>query len=283
MSEIQNFLVSSDWLEEHLGRPDIAIVDASWYLPAQGRNARAEYEAGHIPGAVFFDQDQISDQTSKLPHTLPSAEQFSKDVGALGLSTDQTIIVYDGPGIFSAPRVWWLLRIMGARDVRLLSGGLDGWNAAGRPVTSDRTEITPATFEARLDESRVASFNEMQAIVASGNAQVADARSAARFSGQEPEPRAGVRSGHMPGAHNMPSGTFSKDGALLPPAQLHELFEKAGIDLAGPIVSSCGSGITAAIITLALETLGHEDNRLYDGSWTEWGSQEDTPVVAGDA
>lgn len=281
MDKTQSFTVDADWLEERLQQPGLSIVDASWYLPAQKRDPRAEYDAAHIPGARFFDQDVVADPQSPLPHTLPMPEQFAQYVGSMGISADDTIVIYDGPGFFSAPRVWWMFRIMGARKVLLLDGGFDGWKAAGRPVTSELTKIAPCLFEVRFDSARVVSLKEMRNIVDSRSAQIADARSAARFAGAEPEPRAGLRSGHMPGARSVPSSTFSEGGKLLPPDRLRQVLEDAGLDLSKPVVTTCGSGITAAVVTLALETLGHTENRLYDGSWTEWGGLSDTPVATG--
>lgn len=283
MADTSRFVVSADWLQERLDRPGLSIVDASWYLPAQNRNQKAEYEAGHIPGALFFDQDQVVDPDASLPHTLPPAELFARYAGTMGISADDTVVVYDGPGFFSAPRVWWLFRIMGAKEVLLLDGGFDGWKRDGRPVTAEVTKIAPCVFDAGFDESRVASLADMRAVVESGSAQVADARPAGRFEGTDPEPRAGMRSGHMPGARNVPAVSLAKDGKLLPLAELRAKLEGAGVDLSKPVVTSCGSGVTAAVVTLALESLGHSDNKLYDGSWTEWGGRSDTPVVIGTA
>ena len=281
MPEAGPFIVDADWLQDHLGTPGLSIVDASWYLPAQNRNARAEYDAAHIPGAVFFDQDAVVDPEFSLPHTLPDANTFARHVGSMGISADDTIVVYDGPGVFSAPRVWWMFRIMGVAQVYLLEGGFDRWKAAGRPVTAEPTKIAPNVFFVDFDASRVASLADMRRIVESGESQIADARPAGRFTGAEPEPRAGVRGGHMPGAKSVPATTLSRDGKLLPAAELAARFAEAGIDLDKPVVTSCGSGITAAVITLALETLGHSANRLYDGSWSEWGGRSDTPVATG--
>ena len=281
MAEDSPFTVDADWLEQRLGQPGLSIVDASWYLPAQKRDARAEYEAGHIPGAVFLDQDAVSDPDAPLPHTLASPRHFAQYVGARGISADDTIVVYDGPGFFSAPRAWWMFRVMGVFQVYVLEGGLDGWKAAGRKTTAEPTKVAPCVFHADFDAGRVASLDEMRRIVETGEVQVADARSPGRFSGADPEPRAGVRGGHMPGARNVPASALSENGQLLPKERLGQVIEGAGIDLSRPVVTSCGSGITAAAITLALETLGHTDNRLYDGSWTEWGGRTDTPVVTG--
>jgi thiosulfate/3-mercaptopyruvate sulfurtransferase len=281
MAEDSPFTVDADWLEKRLGQPGISIVDASWYLPAQKRDARAEYQAAHIPGAVFLDQDGVSDPDSKLPHTLATPQYFAQFVGGLGISADDTIVVYDGPGFFSAPRAWWMFRVMGVFQVYILDGGFDRWKAAGRPVTAEQTKVAPCVFHVDFDAARVASLADMRHIVEDGAVQIADARSPGRFAGTEPEPRAGVRSGHMPGARNLPSSALSENGELLPKSRLKKVVKEAGIDLSKPVVTSCGSGITAAAITLALETLGHADNRLYDGSWTEWGGRTDTPVATG--
>lgn len=283
MAEDSPFTIDADWLEKRLGEPGLSIVDASWYLPAQKRDARAEYEAAHIPGAVFLDQDAVSDPDSSLPHTLATPHYFAQFVGGLGISVDDTIVVYDGPGFFSAPRAWWMFRVMGVFQVYILDGGFDRWKAAGRPVTAAPTRIAPCVFHADFDAAQVASLADMRRIVEDRAVQIADARSPGRFAGTDPEPRAGVRSGHMPGARNVPAAALSENGELLPRNRLKTVIEEAGIDLSGPIVTSCGSGITAAAITLALETLGHTDNRLYDGSWTEWGGRPDTPVETGKA
>lgn len=281
MAEDSPFIVDADWLEKRLGTPGLTIIDASWYLPAQNRNARAEYDAAHIPGARFLDQDAVSDPESKLPHTLASPQYFAQYVGSMGVSADDTIVVYDGPGLFSAPRAWWMFRVMGVFQVYILSGGFDRWKAEGRPVTAEQTRIAPCVFYADFDADRVVSLDEMRQIVGSRQSQIADARSPGRFAGTDPEPRPGIRSGHMPGARNVPIAALAENGELLPKDRLRKLIEDAGIDLSKPVVTSCGSGITAAAITLALETLGHTDNRLYDGSWTEWGGLSDTPVVTG--
>lgn len=281
MAEDSPFIVDADWLQKRLGEPGLTIVDASWYLPAQKRDARAEYDAAHIPGARFLDQDAVSDPDSTLPHTLPSPQHFSQYVGSMGVSADDTIVVYDGPGFFSAPRAWWMFRVMGVFQTYILDGGFDGWKAAGQPVTAERTKIAPSVFHADFDAGRVASLADMHRIVETKESQIADARGPGRFTGTEPEPRAGVRSGHMPGARNLPYSALSENGKLLPKVRLREVIEGTGIDLSKPVITSCGSGITAAVITLALETLGHTQNRLYDGSWTEWGGLSDTPVVTG--
>ncbi|MBB6470225.1 thiosulfate/3-mercaptopyruvate sulfurtransferase [Aminobacter lissarensis] len=283
MGDKSAFVIDADWLEKRLGTPGLSIVDASWYMPAQKRDPRAEYDSAHIPGAVFFDQDLIVDPDSALPHTLPSPSLFARFVGSMGISADDTIVIYDGPGFQTAPRVWWMFRIMGVFQVYILDGGFDRWKAAGRPVTAEPTKTAPGVFHVDYDASKVVSLAEMRKIVASGSAQVADARSAGRFEGTDPEPRAGLRSGHMPGARSVPSVTLSENGELLPLDRLKATLEASGLDLSKPIVTSCGSGVTAAVITLALQSLGHGDVRLYDGSWTEWGGMSDTPVVTGKA
>lgn len=274
-------LVSAQWLQSHLGDENLRIVDASWYLPTQGRDARGEYEAAHIPGAVFFDHDQIVAPGSKLPHTLPDPETFRVHAEAMGISDDDRIVVYDGPGFFSAPRAWWMFHVMGARTVGLLDGGFDRWKDQGRPVTDTVSVIAQASFRPRFDADRIVGFDEMRRIVNDRSAQIADARPAGRFEGSAHEPRPGMRSGHMPGARNLPAIELSRDGSLLPPDELRMLIERNGIDLSRPVVTSCGSGVTAAAISFALQSLGHEDHRLYDGSWSEWGGREDTPVVTG--
>jgi thiosulfate/3-mercaptopyruvate sulfurtransferase len=280
-SDKSRFVVDADWVEKQLGAPEFRIVDASWYLPVQNRNGAAEYASGHVPGAVFFDQDVIADHTSGLPHTIPTPEMFASEVEKLGIADTDTIVVYDGPGIFTAPRVWWLFRLMGAENVFVMDGGIDGWKREGRPLQTDLPEPAPAVFNVRFDASRVTSFDAMKDIVATGSSQIADARGAGRFTGVEAEPREGMRSGHMPGAKSLPSGVFSTDGKFKSLTDLKQTIEAAGIDLSKPVVTSCGSGVTAAIITLALQSLGHNANTLYDGSWSEWGSRQDTAVVTG--
>ncbi|SOE08420.1 thiosulfate/3-mercaptopyruvate sulfurtransferase [Hoeflea halophila] len=277
------FVVSFDWLKSRIGEPGLKIVDASWYLPAQNRDAAAEFAAARIPGAVFFDQDSIVDKTSNLPHTIPNPSDFARAAGALGLSETDTIVVYDGPGMFTAPRVWWLLRLFGAGNTFVLDGGFDSWKQQGLPVeTTEPAEPHQAQFTAASNPSAVTSFAQMRSIVDTGSSQIADARGPGRFTGAEAEPRAGMRSGHMPGARNVPFPILSDGGKLKPIPELREALESSGLDLDKPVVTTCGSGVTAAVITLALQSVGHCDNTLYDGSWSEWGGREDTPVATGE-
>jgi thiosulfate/3-mercaptopyruvate sulfurtransferase len=283
MTQSSRFVVSSEWLEGELGSPDLRIVDASFYLPAQKRDADAEYAAGHIPGAVRFDHDRIADHSTDLPHMVPSPAAFAEAVGKMGISETDRIVIYDGPGIFSAPRGWWLFRVMGAQNVFVLDGGLDGWRREGRPLETTVPTPEERLFTPALQPEKVIDLDTMRLIVDAGTIQIADARGAARFEGTEPEPRQGLRSGHMPGARNLPSNLFSAEGKLKPVPELRAILEGAGLDLDRPVVTSCGSGVTAAIITLALHSVGHEDNALYDGSWTQWGGHSDTPVVTGPA
>lgn len=277
------FVVSFDWLKERLGQPDLRIVDASWYLPAQNRNGEAEYRAARIPGAVYFDLDRIVDPASSLPHTLPDADTFARAAGGLGLKDTDTLVVYDGPGMFSAPRVWWMLRIFGAGNAYVLDGGFDAWKLQGLPVeTGEPAAPAPATFVASVNAAAVTGFQDMRAIVGTGTSQIADARGPGRFSGTEPEPRPGVRSGHMPGARNVPFTSLLNNGKLKSLSELRAVLQSSGVDLEKPVVTSCGSGVTAAVITLALQSVGHRDNTLYDGSWSEWGGRDDTPIATGD-
>ncbi len=279
------FLVSCDWLAGQLDNPDVSIVDASWYLPTMTlhgvpRNGREEYDAQHIPGAVFFDIDDVVDPASSLPHTLASPETFAQKAGALGISDRNTIVVYDGMGLFSAPRVWWNFRVMGAVKTVILDGGLPEWITQRLPIEAGSAPIAPRVFNATFDSSAVASFEKMMQIVERGSPQIADARPAGRFQGTDPEPRAGMRSGHMPSANSVPSSELAADGKLKSTEELKGIFESAGIDLDQPVVTSCGSGVTAATLLLALETIGHRNHTLYDGSWAEWGSRGDTKIVA---
>ena len=273
-------LVSTAWLAERLSAPDIRVVDASWYLPQQKRDPRAEYRAAHIPGAVFFDIDEIADTGDPLPHMLPSPEKFASRVRKLGLGDGSRIVVYDGSGVnSSAPRAWWMFRVFGHRDVAVLDGGLRKWQAEGRPVEDLPPMPRERHFTARLDRTLVRDAEQMRANLASGREQVVDARARGRFLAQEPEPRPGLRSGHIPGSRNLPYQDLLKpDGTFLAPAAMRARVTQAGIDMSRPVVTSCGSGITACVIALSLHLLGHREVAVYDGSWAEWGSRTDTPV-----
>lgn len=275
-------LVSTAWLAERLGTPEAQVVDATWYMPNEPTTGRASYDAGHIPGAVFFDIDAVADQATELPHMLPSPEAFAEAAGRMGLRREATIVVYDAQGLFSAPRVWWTLRVMGFPKVFVLDGGLPKWRAEGRPVESDAPSPPPSVLPSIYDPELVRDIEAVHRLLAEGDAQLVDARAGPRFRGEAPEPRAGLRSGHMPGACNVPWGALVGDhGGLKPAAELRTAFEGAGVDLEAPIVTTCGSGVSAALLALALARLGREDVAVYDGSWTEWGGRTDTPVVTG--
>jgi thiosulfate/3-mercaptopyruvate sulfurtransferase len=275
-------LVSTDWLSEHLGDAGLVVLDGSWHMPADGRDAKVEYGAAHIPGAVFFDIDAISDHASPLPHMLPAPQDFATAVRRLGVDVGSTLVVYDTIGVFSAPRVWWSFRAMGHAPVFVLDGGLKKWVDEGHPVEAGWREPEHGAFKAHPAADLLADTEAVRAALASGAAQVVDARSAVRFRGEAPEPRPGLRAGHMPGARNVPwSQVVAADGTLAAPAQLMVAFEAAGVDPAEAIIATCGSGISASILALALARLGREDVAVYDGSWTEWGSRADTPVATG--
>ena len=283
MSGLPSPLVSTDWLAEHLSA--VKIIDTSWRMPGAG-DAREDYDQRHIAGAVFFDIDDIADKTTDLPHMLPTPERFAAAIGAMGISNDDTVIVYDDQGIFSAPRVWWTFRAMGHGPVSVLDGGLKKWLAEGSDVTGSTPVVQPANYVSSPASHLVRSVDLIRsAIVSDGDAQIVDARSADRFLGQAPEPRAGLISGAMPGAKNTPFNLLiNEDGTLKAPDALQNVFTAAGVDLGAPAIATCGSGVTAAVIALALESLGHKDWSLYDGSWAEWGKEENDraayPVIS---
>jgi len=276
-------LVSTSWLDDHLGDDELVVIDGSWYLAAMGRDPKAEFPAGHIPGAVFWDLDALSDQQSTLPHMLPDAGTFERQVRALGIGSHHAIVAYDGSGTnLSAARVWWMFRVFGHERIAVLDGGFQKWRAEGRRVERTVENRQLGVFNASWRPDLVRSLQDVARLIGSAEAQLLDARSVGRFEGREPEPRPGVRSGHIPGAKNLPFTELSAaDGTLLPPDQLERRFRDAGIDLARPVVLSCGSGVSACALALGLAVLGHRNYAVYDGSWTEWGGSRDTPVETG--
>jgi thiosulfate/3-mercaptopyruvate sulfurtransferase len=275
-------LVSTTWLVEHLGDPLLRVLDASWYLPTSGRDARAEYRGGHVPGAVFFDLDAASDPATALPHMLPTEPAFAAYAGGLGIGPGTTVVAYDGSGNnISAGRAWWMFRAFGHSRVSVLDGGLGKWKAEGRPLEQGEVAPEPQRIEARLDRRQVRSMAEVESALADPSVQVVDVRAAGRFLGRDPEPRP-IPSGHMPRSHNLPFGElFAADGTLLPPDPLRRLLARAGISPERPVIASCGSGTSAAALILALATLGSEGHAVYDGSWTEWASAG-KPIARGE-
>jgi thiosulfate/3-mercaptopyruvate sulfurtransferase len=274
-------LKSTDWLAEHSRDRNVVIVDGSMFLPTQKRDAHAEYLAGHIPGAVFFDVDKISDHSTELPHMLPGAAQLGEALGALGIGDGDTIVVYDSLGLYSAARVWWTFRIFGATNVFILDGGLPKWKAEKRFLETGDTKKTPKKFHAEMNVAPVAMLADVRMALTDESAQIVDARSAERFAGKAPEPRPGLRSGHMPGSFNVPFDRLLENGRLASAKRIEDAFTSAGVDLDKPIITSCGSGVTAAILTFALESIGRIPKGLYDGSWSEWGARPDLPVERG--
>jgi thiosulfate/3-mercaptopyruvate sulfurtransferase len=278
-------LVSTAWLASHLQEPWLRVVDATMYLPNAGRDARAEYLAGHIPGAVFADIGWLSDEKAPYPHTMLAADTFATRMGSLGIGSSHAIVVYDSSGQnFSAPRLWWMLRIFGHQAVAVLDGGLPKWIAEGRAVDAAVPEVVPAAFEAHLDTSRLRDLSFVRDNIARQQAQIVDARSPGRFEATEPEPRAGVRGGHIPGSKNVHYARLvNADGTMRNASELRAIVADAGLDTAQPIVASCGTGVTACAVLLALDVIGDSNTALFDGSWTEWGSATDTPVETGPA
>ena len=277
-------LISSAELASRFGDPELRLLDASWFLPAEGRSGREEFAAERIPGAVFFDIDAVSDTSVDLPHMLPAPGAFAEAASALGLSPDLDVVVYDSFGIRSSARVWWTLKVMGFERVQVLDGGLRAWKASGLPLeTGAPRPPSPVPTRVRFDRTRLRDREDVAAALASGAAQIVDARGAPRFRGEAPEPRPGLRSGHMPGARNLPfDRLLTPEGRLKPPVALAEAFREAGVDLARPIVATCGSGVTASVLALALEVLG-APAAVYDGSWAEWGLEGGGEVATGAA
>lgn len=275
-------LVSTDWLAAHLNDPDLRVLDGSWYLPQMGRDAKAEYAAGHIPGARHFDIDEIADLRSDLPHMAPPPEKFISRLRAMGVGDGHQVVVYDGAGMLSAPRVWWLFRLMGKTDVAVLDGGLPKWRAEGRatedlpPMVRDRHMTVQRQAHLVKDVTQVAAASKL------ADHEIIDARSAERFRGAAPEPREGLRAGRIPGSRNLPyAQLLNPDGTMRDTDALRAAFEAAGVDLSKPAITTCGSGVSAAILSLALERLGHRNHALYDGSWAEWGMYNDLRVEKG--
>jgi thiosulfate/3-mercaptopyruvate sulfurtransferase len=275
-------LVSTDWLAVHIKDPDLRILDASWYMPAENRDSKTEYAKGHIPGARYFDIDEISDLRSELPHMAPPVEKFMSRMRAMGVGDGHQVVVYDGTGIFSAARVWWLFKLMGQHSVAVLDGGLPKWLADGHKTTTSPPTIRDRHMTIKMEPERVRDVTDVARAAKLGNHEIIDARSAPRFKGEEAEPREGMRSGHIPGSKNLHFALLlNADGTMKPQASLRTVFKDAGIDLQKPVITTCGSGVTAAILALALERIGKNDHAIYDGSWSEWGMYADLPIATG--
>ncbi|MGD0025710.1 MAG: 3-mercaptopyruvate sulfurtransferase [Xanthobacteraceae bacterium] len=280
-SPASRWLKSTDWLAQRLRDRDVIAVDGSYFLPTQKRDARAEYRSGHIPGAVFFDIEAVCDHSTELPHMLPGPTQFGEAVGALGIGDGDTVVVYDSVGLYSAARVWWTFRVFGAANVYILDGGLPKWKAEGRSLETGDAKRAPKQFHAEMNVGAVAMLADVRMVLTDESAQIVDARSSERFSGKAPEPRPGLRAGHMPGSFNVPFERVIENGRLASRARIEAAFKSAGVDLDKPIITSCGSGVTAAILSLALESIDKKPQGLYDGSWAEWGSRPDLAVERG--
>jgi thiosulfate/3-mercaptopyruvate sulfurtransferase len=280
---MRTWLIETDELARELEAPDLVIIDATWHMPGEGKNAHAEYLEEHIPGALFFDIDEIADTKSSLPHMLPPPEKFSSRMRAMGIGDGSRIVVYDRTGIYSAARVWWTFRVMGVEDVSVLNGGLPKWKREGLPLDSGEPRSRTARhFTARRNADLVRDLSDIKALLKDKSAEIVDARSPERFAGRATEPRPGLRSGHIPGAHNVPYGRLiNTDGTLKSASELERLFHEAGVDLHKPVVTSCGSGVTASVLALALAELGHRRTAVYDGSWSEWGADQNLPIETG--
>lgn len=277
-------LVSTEWLTANLKDPDLRVLDASWFMPSSGRDAKAEYDAGHIPGARFFDIEEISDLRSDLPHMVPPVEKFMSRVRAMGVGDGHQIVVYDALGLFSAARVWWLFKLMGQKDIAVLDGGLPKWKAENRPVTTDLPPIRDRHMFVTRQDHMVKDVTQVSHASKLGDFAIVDARAGERFRGETEEPREGIRSGHIPNARNVPFGELlNADKTMKSAAELRAIFEAAGVDLNKPTITTCGSGVTAAILCLAMERFGKTDHALYDGSWTEWGAFPTVPIATGEA
>jgi thiosulfate/3-mercaptopyruvate sulfurtransferase len=283
LSTTKTWLIEGDQLERELYAPDLVIIDATWHMPVEGKDARAEYLEEHIPGALFFDIEEIADNKSDLPHMLPPPEKFSSRMRSMGIGDGSRIVVYDRTGVYSAARVWWTFRVMGVEDVSVLNGGLPKWKREGRPTESGEPPVRSTRhFTARRNAALVRDAADVKSVLKDRSAAIVDARSPERFSGRAAEPRPGLRSGHIPGALNLPySRLVNEDGTLKPASELEKLFADAGVDLHKPVVTSCGSGITASVLALALAELGHRRTSVYDGSWSEWGADQSLPIETG--
>jgi len=279
----KNPLVSTEWLASRLADPDIRIVDTTWFLPGAGRDGRAEYEEGHIPGAVFWDIDEIADKSSGLPHTMPTEDDFERHMERLGIGNDTDVVLYDALGLFTAARPWWMLRAMGHDHVAILDGGLPKWKAENRPLSQDEAAPRSGRFNASFNMSFFHNINDLKDNIKTKEKQVLDARSAARFAGSEPEPRPGCRAGHIPGSLNAPYDLLLDPDTktVLPADRLKAVFQGSGVDPSRPVVTTCGSGVTACMLALGLHLTGRRDVAVYDGSWAEWGTADDTPIETG--